>query len=380
MQLSRRLCLVAKSGNLLRVQQCGEWQHLERDATVQGYAAILISHLEWAAQTGWPNSIETIYFGGGTPSLLCTASVAAILTAVDQHFKIANDAEISLEANPGTVSLDSLTDYRSVGINRLSLGLQSCEEHQLRKLGRLHTSAEGNDAIRWARQAGFDNISIDLMFSLPGQTHADLQKELCYFLKLGAEHLSCYGLTAEADTPLHQQIASGKLSLPADDFYSDAFMQIHERLASAGYAHYEIANYAQPGHECRHNLNYWKRGAYLGVGAGAHSFRDHHWGSRWEVPTDVDIYQRALHNKQEPMTCLETFDEASALRETVYLALRTRRGITDAELLQRFNTTLQDAFPEAIKASAGWLYNEDGRWSLTPSGWLLFDRLILPFL
>jgi oxygen-independent coproporphyrinogen-3 oxidase len=350
------------------------------DATVQGYAALLISHLERAAQTDWPNSIETIYFGGGTPSLLSTASVAAILTAVDQHFKIANDAEISLEANPGTVSLDSLTGYRSVGINRLSLGLQSCEEHQLRKLGRLHTSAEGDDAIRWARQAGFDNISIDLMFSLPGQTHADLQKELCYFLELGAEHLSCYGLTAEADTPLHQQIASGKLSLPADDFYSDAFMHIHERLASAGYAHYEIANYAQPGLECRHNLNYWKRGACLGVGAGAHSFRDHRWGSRWEVPTDVNIYQRALHNKQEPMTCLETFDAASALRETVYLALRTRRGITDAELQQRFDTTLQDAFPEAITASAGWLYNEDGRWSLTPSGWLLFDRLILPFL
>jgi oxygen-independent coproporphyrinogen-3 oxidase len=157
-------------------------------------------------------------------------------------------------------------------------------------------------------------------------------------------------------------------------------MLIHEQLAAAGYEHYEIANYARDGYLCRHNLGYWQRRPYLGIGAGAHSFFDSQWGSRWEVPADLSAYRQALHDGQEPMKCLETFDRQSALSETIYLALRTRNGITDTELLQRFGCTLQDAFPEAVAASAQWLVNDDGRWSLTPPGWLLFDRLILPFL
>jgi oxygen-independent coproporphyrinogen-3 oxidase len=350
------------------------------EATILGYPDLLKQHLAWATKQGWSESVDSIYFGGGTPSLLAPEAVADILQAINQTLLLANDAEITLEANPGTVSQQSLAGYQRAGVNRLSLGLQTCNNHQLTLLGRLHNRQEGLDTVTWARNAGFDNLSLDLMFALPGQTMSDLEEDLRTYLGLQPEHFSCYGLTAEPQTPLQRSIAAGELSLPDENFYADAFMLIHEQLTVADYEHYEIANYSRAGYTCRHNLGYWQRRPYLGIGAGAHSFCAVQWGSRWEVPADMTAYRQALHDSQEPTRCLETFDREAALRETIYLALRTRRGITDDELLQRFGCTLQDAFPEAIAASTPWLVNDDGRWSFTPAGWLLFDRLILPFL
>jgi oxygen-independent coproporphyrinogen-3 oxidase len=349
-------------------------------ANIADYPNLLKQHLIWAAEHGENRPIDTIYFGGGTPSLLSPESVTKILQAINHSLGVTKNAEISLEANPGTVSQRSLAGFREAGVNRLSLGLQTCNEKQLVRLGRLHDRQEGIDAFNWARDAGFDNLSLDLMFALPGQTLGELEDDLCHYLELDPEHLSCYGLTAEPETPFQQRVARGELTLPDQDFYADAYMLIHERLGSAGYEHYEIANYARVGYTCRHNLGYWQRRPCIGIGAGAHSFRAAQWGSRWEIPTDLEAYRQALHDGQEPMRCLETFDEQSALSETLYLALRTRQGITDAELLQHFGCRLQDAFPEAVAASTQWLVNDHGRWSLTPSGWLLFDRLILPFL
>ncbi len=364
-------------------RKCGYCDFYSREADqaeLESYPALLKRHLAWAAEQHWPDRIDTIYFGGGTPSLLAPQSIAEILLTVDHHFNIAQDAEISLEANPGTVTPESLKGYRSAGVNRLSLGLQTCNAKQLARLGRLHDRRAGLEAVNWSRQAGFNNISLDLMFALPGQSLSDLETDLSAYLELAPEHLSCYGLTAEAETPLYQQIACGNLTLPDEDFYADAFLLIDECLVSAGYQHYEIANYARPGFNCRHNLNYWNRGDYLGVGAGAHSFRTENWGSRWEVPADIAGYLQALDNNQQPMTCIESFDAASALRETVYLGLRTQRGISDAELRRRFACSLQEAFPQAIAANARWLAHENDRWCLTPAGWLIFDRLILAFL
>jgi len=350
------------------------------DPLVDSYPELLIQHLDWVAEQGWAEPFDTVYFGGGTPSLLAPDAIAKILNKTSQKFGLADHAEITLEANPGTVTQQSLAGYHSAGINRLSLGLQSCNDKQLTNLGRLHNRQEGIDAVRWARKAGFDNLSLDLMFALPGQTTAELEEDLRSYLELAPEHLSCYGLTAEPQTPLQSSIARGELSLPDEEFYADAFMLIHERLALSGYEHYEIANYARDGYASRHNLGYWQRHSCLGVGAGAHSFQSGQWGSRWEVPADLAAYRQALHDQQEPMSCLENFDRKSALKETIYLALRTRRGVTDSELQQRFGCTLQEAFPEAVAASTQWLVNSDGHWSMTPSSWLLFDHLILPFL
>lgn len=344
------------------------------------YPELLIRHLVWASEHDWSGPFDSVYFGGGTPSLLSPWAIAEILRTIEQQFGLTHDAEITLEANPGTVSQQSLSSFRSVGLNRLSLGLQTCNDEQLTKLGRLHNRQEGVDAVNWARKAGFDNLSLDLMFALPGQTDSELEEDLQSYLQLAPEHLSCYGLTAEPQTPLQNSIARGELALPDEDFYADAFMLLHDQLTSAGYEHYEIANYARAGYASRHNLGYWRRHACLGVGPGAHSFQNEKWGSRWEVPADLVAYRQALHDRQEPMSCLESFARESALKETIYLALRTRRGVSDADLQHRFGCTLQEAFPEAVAASTQWLVNRDGHWSMTPSGWLLFDRHILPFL
>ena len=359
---------------------CDFYSEAAAETTLRGYPELLKRHLAWAVQHGWHAPIETVYFGGGTPSLLKPREIADLMCAVAQNLDLAQNAEITLEANPGTVSQDSLAGYRSAGVNRLSLGLQTCSNEQLILLGRPHSRQDGIDACNWAREAGFDNLSLDLMFALPDQTLSDLEDDLCRYIELAPEHLSCYGLTAEPETPFQHRIASGKLVLPDEEFYADAFISIHEQLAAAGYEHYEIANYARDGYTCRHNLGYWQRRSCLGIGAGAHSFYDSQWGSRWEVPADLSAYHQALHGGQEPMKCLETFDRQSALSETIYLALRTRLGIADTELLQRFGCTLQEAFPEAVAASSQWLVKDDGRWSLTLPGWLLFNRLILYFL
>jgi len=350
------------------------------DQEIADYPELLSRHLDMARGQGWPGPFHTIYFGGGTPSLLRPELVDDILQAVSRTFGLTDATEITLEANPGTVTLQSLAGYRRAGINRLSLGLQSCNDHLLGVLGRLHDRSAGFTAVQWAREAGFDNLSLDLMFALPGQTTDGLDDDIDCYLDLNPEHLSCYGLTAETQTPFHERVAAGKLSLPDEEFYADAFLLVHERLVSAGYEHYEIANYARSGYACRHNLGYWQRRPYLGIGAGAHSFRADQWGSRWEVPPDLKAYRKDLLDRQEPMHCLERFDRKSALSETIYLALRTRRGISDSALQKRFGVKLTEAFPEAVASCGQWLSHDDDCWSLTPAGWLLFDRLIVPFL
>jgi len=350
-------------------------------AEVQSYADLLISHLEQIAEQGrWQHPFDTIYFGGGTPSLLSPQSIDAIIQAIGHNYILASDVEISLEVNPGTVTIDSLTGYRSAGINRLSLGLQTCNDQKLKTLGRLHDRRQGLQSFALARQVGFDNISLDLMFALPDQSLGDLEEDLQVYLDLAPEHFSCYGLTAEPGTPLHTKVASGALTLPNEELYADSFMLIHDRFSAAAYTHYEIANYARDGFDCRHNVGYWKRRPYLGIGAGAHTFLDDGWGSRWEIAADLAGYHQALQTSREPMTCLETFERESALRETIYLALRTRHGIADTDLQQRFGCTLADRFPKAIEDCGPSLENDAGRWFLTPSGWLLFDHLILNFL
>lgn len=359
---------------------CDFYSTVVDEPTLRGYAGLLTRQLEWAAEHGWCGPFETVYFGGGTPSLLQPAEVAGLLRSAEQLFGLAGDAEISLEANPGTVSPETLAGFRSAGVNRLSLGLQSGNDHHLRQLGRSHDRKAGLAALQAARQAGFADISLDLMFALPGQTTAELAEDLDYYLQLAPEHLSCYGLTAEAGTVLHTRVAAGELCLPDEEFYAEAYLLIDQQLTAADYEHYEIANYAKSGHACRHNLGYWQRRPCLGIGAGAHSLRGEHWGSRWAVPNDLASYAQALRDRQEPMQCLEEFDRQGALRETVYLALRTRHGLGDAELREHFGCTLEDAFPAALAGCAPWLVHDRGHWSLTPAGWLLFDRLILAFL
>lgn len=349
-------------------------------AQLRSYPALLRRQLAWAAGHGWRGPVDTVYFGGGTPSLLSTRAVGSLLSAIDQRFGLASDAEITLEANPGTVTAARLAGYRAAGVNRLSLGLQSLDPRQLATLGRLHSREEGLQAVRHARSAGFTNLSLDLIFALPGQSLATLDEELDRYLDLAPEHLSCYGLTAEPDTPFHHRVQAGELQLPDGEFYAEAFLRLHERLTAAGYAHYEIANYARSGQACRHNLGYWGRRPYLGIGAGAHSFREIGWGERWSVPPDLVSFDAALRRREEPAERIEGFERSGAMSETLYLGLRTSRGVDDADFHIRFGCTVAEAFPAEVAQLRPWLALEEGCWRISVAGWLLYDRLIQAFL
>jgi oxygen-independent coproporphyrinogen-3 oxidase len=345
------------------------------------YPDLLIRHLRLAAGLGrGEEPPASVFFGGGTPSLLPAEAVAHILAAAGAEYGLAVAAEVTLEANPGTVSPATLAGYRQAGVNRLSLGVQSLDDAGLHTLGRVHSAAEAGQAAVWARQAGFANLSLDLMFALPGQTVADLHAEIDRLLALSPEHLSCYGLSVEEQTPFYHLHRRGDLELPDEERYAELFLTLHERLTEAGYEHYEISNYARPGRECRHNLGYWQRQPYLGVGAGAHSFADQGWGARLAVPADLERYARLLASGKDPAEVLETFDRRGAMAETLYLGLRTAAGVDDDRFRQRFGLGVAEAFPAAIEKAGRHLRLRAGKWAFDLDGWLLYDHLITPFL
>ncbi|WP_298038175.1 radical SAM family heme chaperone HemW [uncultured Desulfuromonas sp.] len=356
---------------------CDFYSVQESDEALAGYPDLLIGQLQY--EEGW-GPFDSVFFGGGTPSLLAPADVGRILAAADRRFGLEAGAEVSLEANPGTLSLQSLAGYRAAGVNRLSLGVQSLSGRHLQRLGRIHSPGEARRAVSLARSAGFDNLSCDLMFALPGQSAADLLRDLEEVLAWAPEHLSCYGLSMEEGTPFHHQHRAGGLDLPDEERYAELFCALHERLAGAGYGHYEISNYALPGRECRHNLRYWQRLPYFGLGAGAHSFAGRGWGERRAVPPDLGAYAAALKRGEDPAQTLERFDRRGAMAETLYLGLRTASGVAEASFRARFGLGVAEAFPAAAEHLGGRLRLEGGHWRMDLQGWLLYDHLISAFL
>lgn len=324
--------------------------------------------------------LTTVFFGGGTPSLLSPTAVATILHTIEARPGIASQAEISLEANPGTVTPENLLGYRAAGINRLSLGIQSLHTGFLKQLGRSHSPKQATAAFRQARQAGFTNISCDLMFGLPGQQRKDLMTDLEALLQLEPDHLSCYGLTIEEATPFHHLHLAGGLPLPEEEAYRELYLSIHDRLLAAGYTHYEISNYARPGHACRHNLAYWRRQAYLGIGPGAHSFFPVGMGERWSVPPDLAGYAMQLERGDDPALMLESFDRRGAMAETLYLGLRTAEGVAEEAFIRHFGEGVASVFSAAVARCGRHLTLQDGYWRLDLEGWLIYDHLIEAFL
>ncbi len=347
-----------------------------REEQLAGYHRLLVRQLELADGAGWRGPFATVFFGGGTPSLLRPGQVAAILEAVAAGPGLEPDAEISLEANPGTLDPGTLRALRAAGINRLSLGVQSLDDGRLRQLQRLHDAATARRVVIQARQAGFDNLSLDLMFALPGQNRRELERELEELLALEPEHVALYGLSIEAGTPW----AADPPELPDEETYAALYRLAHERLVAAGYRHYEISNFARPGRACRHNLGYWRRHSCLGLGAGAHSFAAAGWGDRLAVPADLEAYRRRLDEGRDPMQSLERFDRRGAMAETVYLALRTANGLDAAAFRHRFGEDFTTAFAAAHKRLGAVLRREGDRWFLSWRDWLLYDHLIAHFL
>ncbi|MCG7908421.1 MAG: radical SAM family heme chaperone HemW [Candidatus Thiodiazotropha taylori] len=233
----------------------------------QAYVDALLNDLSLDSKLIDGRQLSSIFIGGGTPSLFSSTAVARLLEGIERRFAFAESMEITLEANPGAVEAGSFAGYRQAGVNRLSLGFQSLQTSMLQALGRIHSPQEARDAYAQARKAGFDNINIDLMFGLPEQTLAMAEVDLAAAIELDSEHLSYYQLTLEPNTPFHH----APPAVPDDEQLWQMQQQGMERLANAGYSHYEVSAYARQGRECRHNINYWRFGDYLGIGAGAHA-------------------------------------------------------------------------------------------------------------
>jgi oxygen-independent coproporphyrinogen-3 oxidase len=322
----------------------------------------------------------SVYLGGGTPSLLPANFIGDFLIAIRNFFDLDKAAEISMEANPGTVDEAYLGEIRRTGVNRLSLGVQSFKESELEMLGRIHTSTEAEAAVRHARRAGFDNLNLDLIYGLPGQTLNDWRFSLEEATALKPEHLSLYALTLEHDTPLQALIDNGTLPQIDADLAADQYELAEDLLEKNGYVHYEISNWARTGRECRHNLVYWHNFPYLGVGAAAHSFMG---GRRIANTNSLDKYL-ADFTGQSPWKpeMDEEISPALELAETVILGLRLGEGVSEEAVKTRFGVDISERFRPQIEemAGAGLMEQVDGRLKLTSRGRLLSNEVFWRFL
>ena len=285
--------------------------------------------------------VDTIFIGGGTPSVPDSALIVGIMEHVRKAFHVAEDAEISMEANPGTVTRKKLTDYRRSGINRLSFGLQSANDRELKLLGRIHTWAEFLESCHLARECGFTNINIDLMSALPGQTRESWKDTLKRVTDLNPEHISAYSLIIEDGTPFGEKYGSeeGRKLLPDEDSEREMYHETKRFLRDCGYERYEISNYAKPGRACRHNIGYWTGLPYLGLGLGASSYMD---GCRFAVNSDMKQY---LEEKPGMFTDVEKLTKKDMEEEFFYVGLRMTAGVSLPEFERRFGVSAKDVYP-----------------------------------
>jgi oxygen-independent coproporphyrinogen-3 oxidase len=367
------------------------WAGLDR--LIEPYTAALASELLFMEQSHEPWQASTLYFGGGTPSLVPAGLLHDILSAVP----LRNGAEISLEANPGTLTPTGLLALRRLGINRLSLGVQSADDDELRLLGRLHDFSAVVDTVRWARAAGLKNQSLDLIYGLPGQNLPGWQHTIGAALALDPSHLSLYALTVEPGTPLARWIEHGRVPEPDPDLAADMYDFARERLAAAGYQHYEISNWCLPGQECRHNLAYWRNLAYLGFGAGAWG----HWPqgqTAWRM-RNIAHPQAYLDRLQPPYpeantdpshppvspACAEQEITSSplAMAETMFMGLRlVQEGVSRAAFQARFGRDLIDVYaqPLADLARTGLVEWDSDAIRLTSDALLIGNQVFAAFL
>ncbi len=348
---------------------CDFYSLPDKLSLVPTYVSALKTQLEEAAAKAANFAVDTVYFGGGTPLMVGAEGLVTLLETVFRSYTLSPAAEITVEANPDSVTAASLKRLREAGFNRLSMGMQSANDAELAAVGRPHTFAQTVEAVRMAREAGFDNVSLDLIYGLPGQTLSSWQTSVDAALALAPDHLSCYGLKVEAGTPLARRVAAGEV-LPDDDAQADCYLWAVERLREAGIAQYEISNFARPGRESRHNLKYWRLEPYLGFGPGAHS---DFGGRRYAYRRDLAQFlaDGPVLEEDSPISPQER------RREYVMLGLRTADGLSPALLKDRFGTDfapLEPLFQQM--ASQGWAIWDAGRWRFTPEGFLRSNALI----
>ena len=308
------------------------------------YVNALIAQIKDFRSEAKNKLVDTIYFGGGTPSLLSGDAMLRIMKTIRSVFRVAEEAEISMEANPGTLNPEKLSAYREAGINRLSLGLQSADSEELKRLGRIHTREEFESSFLLARLEGFQNINVDVMYALPNQTEQTLSDTLDYVIALDPDHISFYGLKIEPETPFGRD-ETIEDSLPVEDTQADMYLNSVEKLENAGFLQYEISNFSKPGFECNHNLKNWKCRDYLGFGPAAHSFFD---GKRFSYKKDIDAFIA------DPLKRNKLYDEYEELTygdvawQFVMLGFRLRLGIDVVEYEERFGDDFDARYLEKM--------------------------------
>lgn len=348
------------------------------------YVRALLKEIELAGEMarladGSPRRSRTIFFGGGTPSLLSVEQVARVLAASRTAFAVDEEAEITLEANPGTLSLERLQGLRAAGVNRLSLGSQSFDADLLRALGRIHSPQEITQAVLFARQAGFTSLNLDFMFGLPDQTMRQWQDTLDEALALRPEHLSLYSLIIEEGTPFATWTAEGRITPGDEDLCADMYEYAEERLRAAGYVNYEISNWSLPGHQCQHNLTYWWNLPYIGMGAGAHSCFG---GRRFSDVLDPQEYIRQLKAGQMPVAESNELSRLQEMTETAFLSLRTAMGLHLPTFAERFGESFAQFVGDRLRVvdEAGLLEHTRDWLRLSERGRLLGNEVFFRLL
>lgn len=351
------------------------------DVTLQPrYLAALLDEMELAAGVYTGMEFDTLYIGGGTPSVLGADTIAGIIAKAQRTFTILPGTEVTIEINPGTVDFDTLRHYRASGVNRVNIGVQSFQERNLKFLGRIHTAVEAENAVVWSRKAGFENIGIDLIYGLPSQTADAWEQDLARAALHHPDHLSCYTLTYEPGTPLATDLANGKFTPSDEERVAQLYATTVEVLQRSGYEQYEISNFARAvAYRSRHNCKYWSFAPYLGLGPSSHSFipPERLWNK-----ADLSAYLEELEQGCRPVAGQETLSRNQLMIETVYLGLRLTEGIDIAGFERRFGVNFETLFDRPLTSLApqGMLEITTGRCRLSPRGMLLLDTIATSFI
>jgi len=364
-----------------KCRYCDFYSVSYHEELVARYVKCLCAEIEERARDlQQAEAVRTLYLGGGTPSLLDPACVATIIDKIGSVFGILPEAEITLEVNPGTVNLKKMASYRHAGINRVSLGVQSFFDDILQWLGRLHSRQDVKTAFDVCLKAGFDNISIDLMYGVPGQDLSRWREGLDNALALNPQHVSAYLLQPEADTPLGRSVAAGEVELLSEEEELAQYELAVDVLTGAGYRHYELSNFARPGYECCHNLNYWQGGQYLGIGAGAVSFLKL---NRYQNDPNVDAYIQSLSAAtQPPRSVLECLNEEGIVRDRIVLGLRLMDGIDVEGLKRSYEVDFSLLFGSSVDRliELGLIKRKGSKLCLSRKGYFLSNEVFREFL
>lgn len=367
------------------VQKCKYCDFLSApadDATKKRYVEAICKEITGYKELTKEYELATIYFGGGTPSVLELSLIEKILSTVKASFSVDESAEITLEVNPGTASLDKLKGYKELGINRLSIGVQSAKEEELRLLGRIHSFEDAKTTVLWAREAGFTNISLDLMSALPNQSLDDYKENVEAILALHPEHISSYSLIVEEGTAFYAQYSEGapkENELPDEEADRAMYAYTKARLVQAGYERYEISNYAKPGYESRHNSSYWIGTEYLGVGLGASSLFTN---ARYHNETDLLAYMEEAETGQDVRLEIERLVPEEQMEEFMILGLRMMRGVSREEFQKRFGKPIETVYGSALKKleKQGLLILEGDSIALTETGIDVSNQVFVEFI